>query len=428
MILHGGMEKVTLKKGTAETTGKIGLSFLWHGMEHFGVQEVIKRHIPVKGISNREIPASEKIMAGVLSIAGGSTRIEDIEVLRSDRGLLSSIGRTSMVSPDTMREFMKERRHAAGMRKANVSLGLRLMRESEVEGFTYDNDATYFDSEKDSAAYSYQEKKQYSGLLGFIAELGYCVTAGYRPGNISPQTGIENQLRKVVMYARKAGKRIASFRSDSAAHKEVIFRYCRENDIDYYISLDKNAAVMECIKTLKERAWQIQENAERQTWWAETVYVTNGGETARMLVLRWKNPRPDLFEGHYCYHAIGTNNETIEPMAWLAFHNGRMNSENYNKELKDGFNGGYAPSHDFVMNESYFLLNVLAYNMVQILKIVYLCADMVKATIKTLRLWFLNVCGQIVLTGRRYYCKILNATDETYELFKRCLGRMKTVI
>jgi len=39
------------------------------------------------------------------------------------------------------------------------------MREAKEEEFTFDNDATYMDSGKDSAAYSYQGTKQMSGLF-----------------------------------------------------------------------------------------------------------------------------------------------------------------------------------------------------------------------------------------------------------------------
>jgi Transposase DDE domain group 1 len=308
-----------------------------------------------------------------------------------------------------------------------------MMRESAVEEFTFDNDATYFDSEKDSAAYSYQMRKQYSGLLGFIPELKICNTVDFRPGNISPGTGILNQLRKAAAQAKLAGKRISRFRSDSAAHQDRIFGFCEGESVLYFISLDKNAAVMECIRALKAGMWRPVEDPdgslERKTEWAESVYVTNKGSAMRMLVLRWLNPKPDLFEPEkYCYHAIGTNDNEIEAMAWLEFHNGRMNSENYNKELKEGLNAGYAPSHDFDTDRFYFLLNVLAYNVLQVMKLFYLGQEARTWTVKTLRHWFIEVCGKIIRTGRKYYCKIINVTDETFALFRQCLSQLRIVL
>ena len=149
----------------------------------------------------------------------------------------------------------------------------------------------------------------------------------------------------------------------------------------------------------------------------------------RMLVLRWLNPQPDLFESEkYCYHAIGTNDSETEAMAWLEFHNGRMNSENYNKELKDGLNAGYAPSHDFHVDRFYFLLNVLAYNVLQVMKLFYLGEEVKTWTVKTLRYWFIQVCGKIVRTGRKYYCKIINATEDTFGLFRHCLSQLRVAL
>jgi hypothetical protein len=91
------------------------------------------------------------------------------------------------------------------------------------EEFTYDNDATYIDSNKENAEFLYQKERQFSGLLGFIAELDICVTADFRKGNVSPCDGILNQL---ISQAKAAGKKMAVFSSDSAARSNDIFREC----------------------------------------------------------------------------------------------------------------------------------------------------------------------------------------------------------
>lgn len=416
------LKKVEVKKETA----KMGLVWMGHCLKDYGIDKIIDRYKPKK--ANKWIKTSEKIMAGVLSIISGAERIEDIENLRADKGLINNLGLKKIISPDTLREHMKVKRNNGITRKSNEDIMIKAMKKTEIKEFTYDNDATYFDSEKKSAAYSYQKKKQFSGLLGFIAELGLCNTVDFRRGNISPQTGILNQLRKTVKQAKTAGKKIKRFRSDSAAHKNAIFRECDEKGIEYYISLDKNAAVVESIKALTEKYWQElpkEEEDDKSVEWAETVYVTEAGIGMRMMVLRWKNPNLDLFnKSPYCYHAIGTNNNDIEPLEWLSFHNGRMNSENYNKEVKNGFNCDYTPSHGFEMNRGYFLLGILAYNLVQIMKLFYLGKAAVKWTIKTLRYKFINACGKIIKTGRRYFCNIINVTDSVFELFENCLAKL----
>jgi len=422
------LSRVTLKKSEEKVTGKMGLSWIGHCLRDYGFTAIIDRHYSMKRNSNRQIETSRKIEAGVFMFVAGGQRIEDIENLRKDRALVRTLGWKKMIAPDTLRDFLKDKRNAAKLRQVNHELAIKVMRESKNSEFTYDNDATYIDSSKESAEYSYQKKRQYSGLLGFISELDILSTVDFRRGNVSPCDGILNQLRKAVAQAKEAGKRIAVFRSDSAAHSNEVFKECGEEDIKYYISLSKNLAIKEMIASIDKKAWKklSGKNEDRAKEYAETVYVTNAGESVRMLVLRWENPDVTLFDqSPYCYHAIGTNDNEISPMDWLEKHNGRMNSENYNKEVKSGFNCDYTPSHDFDMNRGYFLLGILAYNAVQIMKLFYLGGHARRWTIKTLRYHFINVCGKIIKTARRYICKIINVTADTFELFRSCLFHLK---
>ena len=427
-MIPKNLNQVTLKRTSDGITGRMGLSWVAHSLKHYGVEEIIDRHFPINPDSHRAIAASRKVMEGALTLIAGGERIEDIEVLRADEGLRKSLGGNKIISPDTLRELLKIKRSGGRLRKSNEKMVIRVMKEADEKEFTYDNDATYFDSEKKSADYSYQKRKQFSGLLGFIAELGICATVDFRQGHISPRSGIYHQLQKVIQMAEKAGKRIAVVRMDSAGHQNKIFEKGNEKSIRYYISLAKNEEVKESIYVLKEKAWTKlpeTESKKSDVEWAETIYAPNEGEAMRMLVLRWPNPDPELFDrGPYCYPASGTKDNEIEPRDWLKTHNGRMNSENYNKELKHGLSGDYTPSPDYSLNRNYFLLNIFAYNLAQIMKLFYLGANARKWTLQTLRYRFMYVCEKIVKSGRRYICKIMSVCDETFSLFESCLSRL----
>jgi uncharacterized membrane protein YfbV (UPF0208 family) len=71
---------------------------------------------------------------------------------------------------------------------------------------------------------------------------------------------------------------------------------------------------------------------------------------------------------------------------------------------------------------------VLAYNVLQVMKLFYLGQEAKTWTVKTLRNWFIQVCGKIVRTGRKYYCKIINATEETFALFRHCLSQLRIAL
>src|SRR5207245_847050 len=95
-----------------------------------------------------------------------------------------------------------------------------------------------------------------------------------------------------------------------------------------------------------------------------TVHTMNGTDrTFRLLVLRWPNPQPNLFEAErYCDHAVATNREGPAcEVIWK--HNQRGNCENWHKELKIGLAMEQMPCGEFEANAMYFAIGVLAYNL-----------------------------------------------------------------
>jgi hypothetical protein len=433
MRLAINLSKVEIKMSEESVTGRMGLAWVVHAMKDFGVKRLVLDEYGDRKGSNRELSPWKKVMSGVMTVMSGGQRVEDLEVLRKDKGLLEALGWEEMNCADTMLNYTSSRRNNGRNRGVNEGLVIKAMCESAVREFTYDNDATYIDSGKKSAAYSYKGRKQFSGLMGVIAELDLINTVEYRPGNTSPQIGVLNQLRKANRHAKAAGKRIKRFRSDSAAHQDKIFTYCDMEGIEYFISLDKNGIVKRMIENVEEFDWKTMSGRYKErydTQWAQAEYVVSKGYTIRAMILRWPNPDPDLFEAEkYCYHVVGTNNWEIEPMEWLEVHNGRMGTiEACHKELKNEFGGRYTPSHEFEKNRGFFMLGVLAYNMTRIMTLFYLSGKALRWTVKTLRYRFLDVCGKIVKSARQYICKVINVGDEIFDLYRYCHSRLVGVV
>ncbi|MCP3931790.1 MAG: IS1380 family transposase [Bacteroidetes bacterium] len=432
MKLTKKYSKVELKRIKNGNTGRMGLSWIAHSMRHFGMEEMIHEVHGDKKKSNREISASQKILSGTMTMLAGGQRVEDMEVLRKDQGLLDAVGWDRMICADTILNFIAGSKNNSSNIKVNERLCIKVLKKIKAKNLTYDNDATYMDSNKDSAMYSYQKRKQFSALMGSIAETGMIHTIDYRPGNISPQTGILEQLKEACRQAKQAGKKITVFRSDSAAYKNKIMTYCDMERIKYYISVDKNEAVRKVVTNLAEYKWKImggkyKDNHEQQ--YAQAIHEVYKGYKIRILILRWKNPDPTLFDqSPYCYHVIGSNDWEIEPMVWLEKHNGRMGTiEQIHKEIKNELGCHYTPSHDFEKNRGYFFLGVLAYNMAQIMNQFYLGAQSLRWTVKTMRYRFIHVCGKIVKSGRKFTCKIINVIDDIFELYRYCHEKLQSV-
>ena len=430
MKLAKKLFQVEIKKSEDSVTGRMGLSWVAHCAEDFGFQKIVEKYYAGKKGSNRELEAYPKLMSGIMMMIDGGERAEDIEVLRADKGLLESLGWDSMNCADTTLNFLSKRRNNGRNRKINEDLVIEGLRRVEADELTYDNDTTFIDSEKDCAAWSYQKQRQMSGMIGSFVELGMINTVDYRPGNRSPQDGIYNQLCKAIGQAKKAGKRVANFRSDSAGYQEKIMTLCDTQKINWYITVDQNEGVKKVISRRKATDWKTMygEHKDRHdTQWAEAKYVVSKGYKIRILILRWRNPNPDLFEtSEYCYHVIGTNNWEIDPMEWLKFNDGRMGTiEHINGELKNGLGCNYTLSHDFEKSRGYFLLGVLAHNVAQMMKLFYLGSVALRWKMKRLRFRFIKVCGKITKSGRTFRCHVINVTNDIFELFRHCHTRLK---
>ena len=168
-------------------------------------------------------------------------------------------------------------------------------------------------------------------LVGYVN--GICVGQEFREGNQSPGAGIGEFARKCEA-ALPPGKRIY-FRSDSAAYQAAVINYYSQPGGTFTITANLDAAVKREIKNPPEIAWEpyrTEDGLATDREIAETVHTMQGTDEAfRLIVLRWANPQPNLFEAErYCYHAGATNREeSAREVIWR--HNGRGQSENWHK-------------------------------------------------------------------------------------------------
>lgn len=417
--------QVELKKTNSTISSHAGLCWIDKALEFAGFWQDINKLLPKTSKSNNAVSVALKIRSEILSRISGATAVEDIEVLRKDDGFSKMTG-VKIVSPDTLLNFLSEKKHIKIVKSANDKLVIKALVASNLSEFTYDNDATYFENQKNSARYSYRGTKDFSGLLGFIPELNICATMDFRPGNISPREGIVHQIRYAVSLCKKAKKKIKRIRLDSAGHNNTIFKLCDKNGIDFYITLAKNTAIKEIIHQISKTCWKRYKDTDRE--YAECVYATNDEscKSIRAIVLRWKQKEQlELFEDHYCYHVIGTNNIQQSAKEVIQIHSNRMASENYNKELKEGYNLEWMPSNDFIKNTNYFYLGIIAYNSVEFVKQFFIEGEVTRYRIKRFRHWFVKTCGKLIKTGRCFIFRIINSTDRTFAMFEKIRHRMQ---
>jgi hypothetical protein len=406
-----GQERLGFKLGiTTDTiTSKSGLAVFHEAALAAGVVRSIREHLPVPG-SNHGIRPEAYVMPLALMFCGGGQSMEDIREIARDQGLRELCGFKRIPSPDAVGTWLKAPRRITGLKQVNRHLCRVAIARSELTEFTLDTDATLIETEKSSAKMSYEGFKAFAPLLSFLAELGLCVAGEYRNGNVSPAVGIKGQLVQTERFLKSLGKRLKYFRSDSAAYTAEVMNACFDSSITFAITADLDHAVKGLIAELPEQSWQRfqtpdGERTDRE--YAETAHCLGKSKRSfTLIVLRWPNPRPDLFEGQYRYHCIATNDydRATEPVIW--FHNQRGNAENYNKEIKIGFGMDYTPCRSVRANAVYFEIGILAYNLVAAVKPLVLGGNWVTKTIATLRWQLIFIAGKVVWHGRRLMLRV----------------------
>jgi len=397
---------IKLEKSSERLTSLGGLVVLEELARAAGVWEKIDRVLEGPK-SGRGYQPHEFVQPLVWMLHAGGRRLEDLRELRAEREVLERLGLEAVPDAGTVGDWL--RRQGAAGAEAVQQVSRRLVRgclEPEAEELTLDVDATPIEAEKQAAAWTYNKVKGYMPLVGYVN--GVCVGHEFREGNESPGAGIL-EFAQGCEAALPEGKQIC-FRSDSAAYQAAVINHYSQPGRCYTITADLDRAVKREIRYLPETAWQPYRTAEglptdREI--AETVHTMNGTEQAfRLIVLRWPNPQPNLFEAErYCYHAVATNRE--EPACEVVWkHNQRGESENWHKELKAGLGMEQMPCGEFEANAMYFAIGVLAYNLAQMLKRRALPASYRTATVATLRWKLYRLAAKLVRHARGWVLQI----------------------
>jgi len=403
---------IKMEKSSERLTSLGGLVVLEEMAQALGVWKRVDEHLKGPG-SGRGYRPSEFVQPLVWMLHAGGRRLEDLRELRAEQEVLKELGLRAVPDAGTVGDWLRRQGEGGveGMEGVNRELIQKAL-EQEGEELILDVDATEIEAEKEEAQWSYNHVKGYMPLVGYVNGIG--VGYEFREGNLSPGARLLPFAQKCEA-ALPEGKQVY-FRSDSAAYQAEVINHYSQPGRTFTITADLDVAVKREIKNLPESAWQAYRTAEglatdREI--AETVHTMNGTKEAfRLIVLRWLNPQPNLFESErYCYHAVATNREEgAAEVIWK--HNGRGNSENWHKELKIGVGMEQMPCGQKEANALYFAIGVLAYNLAQLLKRRVLPASYHTATVATLRWKVYRLAGKLVRHARGLILQIKADTEK----------------
>jgi len=398
-----------------------------------------------------------------LVVSGGDC-LEDLETLRADGGLAAMLGMTPS-SLTQAKEFLYRFHQAEDGRRLGTEddrrltvggkaqirpegPGLRVLAEfndrivstvqtrSPRTRATMDVDATIIEAHKRQALRAYEGTIGYQPQMAWWAEQQTWLCDEFRDGNVPAEFSLLVFLKKAFakLPATATERRL---RGDSALYNEAALTWLAdEARVDFAVSADMSPDLAAAIRALPANAWhpyrtlrdQDAKEPTEEREWADVEFIPGWGRNNkkgavpfRYLAIRVRSRQRDLLvpdARRWAHFAVVTN------MGWegerlLRWHREKQGTvEHAHGVLKNDLGGGKLPCGRFGANAAWWRINVLAANLLQLLKLAALPAEMGAMTPKTLRFRLFNVAGRLVSHSRQLWLRVCSKLP-TAELYAR---------
>jgi hypothetical protein len=424
-IVPDAMLSFKLTSTDEKITSHAGLGFVAEAFEALHLPARLARALPQPGSAIGYVP-SQLVMVLVLMLIGGGHALDHIRQIANDGCLRKLLGLERFPDAGTIGDWLRRSHEKgyAGLRHVIKSLNSQILMTDKRLVYTLDPDATAIESHKTEAKMTYKGFPGYMPMLATLAEVPIFLVDDFREGNVPPGAYALEFLDEAISSMPK-DKQIGYLRSDSAWYQAAVFNRCKERNIIFAITADKDKAVMQSIDRIsKWHPYVDRDNIQTDREWGEVWHTMNDTKWIfRLIVQRWKKPNSQpnqlsLFGKEYCYHAIATNHTTsaVEVIYW---HNHRASAENFNKEIKIGYGMEHLPCGDFTANSMYFRIGILAYNIMIAIKYLWLPEEHRHQTIATMRWLWIHTAAKLVRHGRRWILKIANQQQQLIEWWER---------
>ncbi|MCG2702884.1 MAG: IS1380 family transposase [Candidatus Omnitrophica bacterium] len=419
-MLLKNLDTFRIAKTNALLTSYAGLPLVAELAKNISLLDDLDTRISIKQI-RKKYSISEKVLSIMLTIIAGGESLDDVRMLNSDAGLKKLLGAKNLPAANTTGEFLRlfSRKNIFQLSKINTELAVDAVKKKNLSSVTIDVDASAIESFKQESQLTYLGYTGYSPLFAFVDELKLSLCGVFRPGNASPAANALSFTRLLLKSLPHNVEKI--FRSDSAWYNGKVMDFIHSHNAKFVIKADMDVSVRDTIKAIPKNAWTPFQDFEI----AETVHTLNTNKFAyRLVVARFKANQPDLFDGDYSYFPIITNISDMSKENLFQFYRNRANCENIIKELQYGFALDKFPCGQFLANAAFFHIALLAYNLVQLLKIFTLPQNFLSLSIKTLRFKLLCLAAVVVAHAKMLFLK-LPLKYPLFDLF--CDARWRTL-
>ena len=423
-----------------DLTPRAGLTLVAETLLALRLDEVADERLRVR---QRQRGASdfEKLQAIVLLLCAGGERVEDIEHLAGDAGLMRLLGRP-LPSSDALHRFLRsfhddeqhEQRPArrawiptestalVGLHAINAELVRRATVVRRPTLATLDLDATVIESHKRDAKAHYKGGRGYQPTAVLWAEEDLVVADQYRDGNVP--AGMDTyEVARAAFAALPAFVEQRRFRGDSACYDERLLKWLAHERIAFSISADMSKQLRRvCVApSLK---WRVFEDRATEVVALAEVEFAPGNWPKRAAPLRYVALRFSGKQGYLFadgsdtkYLAVVSNREDMPAADMVRWHWEKAGTiELLHDVTKNDLAARLPPSGRFGANAAWYRVSLLAFNVLTVLKRVALDERYRNARPKRLRYEVFAVAAELTQHARQLTARMAAADVDVRQL------------
>jgi len=393
-------------------TGYGGLIILSRFFEKIGLRVLLERALPDNRTSPNALPVVDIVISFLVAVAVGASRFAHVQRLRADNVLDYILGLKRIPSATTLTRYFGafSQGHVEHMTRSLWGWTVKHL-PANTKACTLDLDSSVFTryGKQEGAKKGYNPRKpgrpSHRPIFAILAEMKIVVNLWLRSGNTSDVSGV-NHFFDETMAKLSPRINVRAVRADSGFHDQKFFAYLERKNLRYAVAARMDKRIQRSIATAKN--WQpIDENHDV----TELSYQALNWDRPRRLIAVRERVRPQkdnrgktLFDiTDYTFSAVFSNTELEHVEVWR-FYNGRADSENRLKELKDDFGASGFCLDSFFGTEAALRLIAFLYNLIAIFKSLILKDS--RPTLKNIRYQILIVGAMLSSKARKTILRI----------------------